>query len=259
MSLCPFHRPGVASSLAPPPTWGGLGNLLESTVSVQACSSPKLLSRERLCSYFTIFQLVLETLTSELLGEGVRATWAPSNKTPGWGFVSHMVSVSVTQFCPCWCSSHRHSKGTWLCANKTWFTKSGLGADSVCCSRSIYTELFLNGHYNFKGAFIATLVSHSPGRQISQCRIHSFYIQGRLRSLVPYLMPTENHRGDLDKGLLFQNPTYLLQGWCFPECASVNRCYLKVEFWNQISLGNSTLTKVKETSNACYESPSREL
>ena len=82
----------------------------------------------------------------------------------------------------------------------------------MCCSRSIYTELFLNGHYNFKGAFIATLVYHSPGRQISQCRIHSFYIQGRLRSLVPYLMPTENHRGDLDKGLLFQNPTYLLQG-----------------------------------------------
>ena len=176
MSLCPFHRPGVASSLAPPPTWGGLGNLLESTVSVQACSSPKLLSRERLCSYFTIFQLVLETLTSELLGEGVRATWAPSNKTPGWGFVSHMVSVSVTQFCPCWCSSHRHSKGTWLCANKTWFTKSGLGADSVCCSRSIYTELFLNGHYNFKGAFIATLVSHSPGRQISSVvYIHFIY------------------------------------------------------------------------------------
>ena len=40
---------------------------------------------------------------------------------------------------------------------------------------------------------------------------------------------------------------------------SINRCHLKVEFWSQISLGNSTLTKVKETFNACYESPSGEL
>ena len=185
MFLCPFHRPGVASSSAPPSTWGGLGNLLESTVSVWHVNHPNYYLEKVLCSYFTIFQLVLETLTSELLGEGVRATWAPSDKTPGWGFVSHMVSVSVTRFCRCWCSSHRHSRGTWLCANKTLFTKSGMGADSVCSSRSIHTELFLNSHYNFKGAFTDTLVSHSPGRQISQCCIHSFYIQGKLRSLVP--------------------------------------------------------------------------
>lgn len=212
-----------------------------------------------MCIYFTIFLLVLETVASELLGEGIRAAWAPWDRTPGWGFVSHMVSVSGTQFSHCWCSSHRHSKGTWLCANKALFTKSGMRADSVCCSRPTYTELFLNGHYNFKGGFTDTLVSQTPGRQVSQCCILSFYIQGELRSLVTYLMPTENHRGDSDKGLLFQNSTYLLPGQCFPECSSINRCHLKVEFWSQISLGNSTLTKVKETFNASYESPSGEL
>ena len=143
-----------------------------------------------MCIYFTIFLLVLETVASELL-EGIRAAWAPWDRTPGWGFVSHMVSVSGTQFSHCWCSSHRHSKGTWLCANKALFTKSGMRADSVCCSRPTYTELFLNGHYNFKGAFTDTLISHPPGRQVSQCCILSFYIQGKLRSLVTYLMPTE--------------------------------------------------------------------
>lgn len=35
----------------------------------------------------------------------------------------------------------------------------------------------------------------------------------------------------------------------------INRCYMNVEVWSQISLGNSTLTEVKEAFNVCYASP----
>lgn len=184
MFLCPFHRPGVASSLAPPSTWEWTGQPSRIYCKCPACSSPKLLSRESLVQLFHHLPASPGDLNIWTTWWGGQSHLGTLRQDSGWGFVSHMVSVSVTDSAAVGAAAIDIAKEQ-PCANKALFTKSGMGADSVCSSRSIYAELFLNSHYNFKGAFTDTLVSHSPGRQVSQCCIHSFYIQGKLRSLVP--------------------------------------------------------------------------